>query len=60
MENREIKDYIILKSYSSLDLRKDVLDKIKEGYIPCGGVSLSVDNNWNHNLAQAMIKYAVK
>jgi len=60
MENRVIEDYIILESYYSKDLTKMVMTKIAEGYIPSGGISLSVDNNWNHNVAQAMIKYAVK
>jgi hypothetical protein len=55
MENKKIEDYIILTSNSRLDLKNDVLEKIKEGYVPCGGVSIT--DNYGITYAQAMIKY---
>lgn len=56
MENRIIEDYVILVNSGRLELRNEVLEKIKEGYIPCGGVSIAAD--YGKTYAQAMIKYS--
>lgn len=56
MENKTIGDYIILTSHDTEPLRTKVLEKIKEGYVPFGGVALAED--YGKTYAQAMIKYA--
>jgi len=57
----EIEDYIILSDDIKKYLVQEVMNKIKEGYIPQGGVSLSrtVDKQYDYEkrFAQAMIKY---
>jgi hypothetical protein len=56
MENK-IEDYIVLESQrSSNNLREEVLRKIKEGYVPLGGVAVSVSKEFNYY--QAMVKYS--
>ncbi|MBG6112213.1 hypothetical protein IWX84_003116 [Flavobacterium sp. CG_9.10] len=56
MENK-IEDYIILESQrNSGALREMVLMKIKEGYVPLGGVAVSVSKEFNYY--QAMVKYS--
>lgn len=56
MKNTTIQGYIILTSYGANDLQNDVMQKIKEGYVPCGGVSVTDDHGFT--FAQALIKYA--
>lgn len=61
MKNKKIIDYIILERESKEALRVEVLQKIKEGYRPLGGISLAVDPskvNLYSNYAQSMVKYA--
>ena len=63
MENKKITDYIIVEFDSKQLLQFEVLNKIKEGYIPLGGVSMSVDSGELSTFkyfAQAMVKYAEK
>jgi len=63
MENKKITDYIIVEFESKELLQFEVLNKIKEGYIPLGGVSMSVDSGKRSTFkyfAQAMVKYAEK
>lgn len=63
MENKKITDYIIVEFDSKQLLQSEVLNKIKEGYIPLGGVSMSVDSGELSTFkyfAQAMVKYAEK
>ena len=63
MENKKITDYIIVEFESKQLLQLEVLNKIKEGYIPLGGVSMSVDSGERSTFkyfAQAMVKYAEK
>ncbi|WP_417942880.1 hypothetical protein [Flavobacterium sp. RS13.1] len=63
MENKKIADYIIVEFESKENLRLEVLNKIKEGYFPLGGVSMSVDSGELtvfKYFAQAMVKYAEK
>lgn len=63
MENKKITDYIIVEFESKELLRFEVLNKIKEGYVPLGGVSMSVDSGELtvfKYFAQAMVKYAEK
>nr|WP_294928534.1 hypothetical protein [uncultured Flavobacterium sp.] len=63
MENKKITDYIIVEFESKELLQFEVLNKIKEGYIPLGGVSMSVDSGERSTFkyfAQAMVKYAEK
>lgn len=63
MENKKIVDYIIVEFESKEFLQFEVLKKIKEGYIPLGGVSMSVDSGELSTFkyfAQAMVKYAEK
>ena len=63
MENKKIIDYIILERESKELLVFEVLNKIKEGYLPLGGISLAVDSGklsvFKH-FAQAMVKYEDK
>lgn len=63
MEDKKIIDYIILEMESKELLVFEVLNKIKEGYVPLGGISLAVDSGELavfKNFAQAMVKYADK
>lgn len=63
MENKIIIDYIILEMESKEFLVIEVLNKIKEGYFPLGGISLAVDSgklSVFKNFAQAMVKYGDK
>lgn len=63
MEDKKITDYIIVEFDSKQLLQFEVLNKIKEGYIPLGGVSMSVDSGERSTFkyfAQAMVKYAEK
>ena len=63
MENKKITDYIIVEFESKELLQFEVLNKIEEGYIPLGGVSMSVDSGELSTFkyfAQAMVKYAEK
>lgn len=63
MENKKITDYIIVEFESKELLQFEVLNKIKEGYFPLGGVSMSVDSgelSAFKYFAQAMVKYAEK
>jgi hypothetical protein len=58
MENKKIIDYKIVRHYvANVTPRQElfekaVLDLIKQGYIPIGGVAFS-DHDW----LQAMVKY---
>lgn len=49
-------DYIILQDSQSKSLAYEVLEKMKEGYKPVGGVSVSVAPGGWTLFAQAMIK----
>lgn len=63
MDNKKIIDYIIIEMESKQLLAFEVLNKIKEGYVPLGGVSLSVDSgelSEFKSFAQAMVKYSDK
>ena len=63
MENKKIIDYIILEMESKELLVFEVLNKIKEGYLPLGGISLAVDCgklSVFKYFAQAMVKYDAK
>ena len=63
MENNTIIDYIIITLEQKDFLERAVLSKIKEGYIPLGGVSMAVDSGEISTFkyfAQAMIKYSNK
>lgn len=56
MEENKIIDYIIIGEKYSTELIPKVLEKLKEGYTPLGGISVSLGtySNW---FAQAMIKF---
>ncbi|MGZ9736615.1 hypothetical protein [Flavobacterium sp. GNP002] len=63
MENKKITDYIVLERESKELLVFEVLNKIKEGYLPLGGISLAVDSGKLREYkyyAQSMVKYADK
>ena len=63
MENNKIIDYIIITFEQKDFLEREVLNKIKDGYIPLGGVSMAVNlgeiSTFKY-FAQAMIKYSNK
>ena len=52
------KAYIILQDTRSETLAYEVADKMKEGYVPQGGVSVSVAPGGWTLFAQAMVKVA--
>lgn len=56
MEDRKIIDYVIVYDSIIAKLQKAVLEKIKEGYIPLGGVAVS-NGVYSETWAQAMVKY---
>jgi hypothetical protein len=63
MENNTIIDYTIITFEQKDFLEREVLNKIKDGYIPLGGVSMAVDSGEISTVkyfAQAMIKYSNK
>ena len=49
-------DYIILQDTRSATLAYEVTDKMKEGYVPVGGVSVGVAPGGWTLFAQAMVK----
>lgn len=53
----QIISYITISGPES-DLATEVIEKIKEGYIPQGGVSMCIVEDNMRLLAQAMIRYA--
>jgi hypothetical protein len=61
MENKKIVDYIIITFEQKDFLESEVLNKIKDGYIPLGGVSMAVDSGEISTFkyfSQAMVKYS--
>lgn len=56
MKNDDEKpDYIVISNNTKKSLAETVNEKMKEGYVPCGGISLGV---WKYSLPsyiQAMI-----
>jgi hypothetical protein len=49
-------DYIIVKEYLLQNFTSDVNEKIKQGYIPVGGVTTKNDAGFGNYYMQAMIK----
>jgi hypothetical protein len=64
MENNKIEDYIIITNERKDFMAVLVLDKIKNGYVPLGGVSVTLDSidavGYRTYFAQAMVKYSDK
>ena len=58
MESKKIVDYIILYSSDTSNLRLLVLEKIKEGYVPQGGVSYG-GGDYFTKYVQAMAKFEI-
>jgi hypothetical protein len=61
MENKKIVDYIIITFEQEHLVVIEVLNKIKDGYIPLGGVSMAVDSGKISTFkyfVQAMVKYS--
>lgn len=61
MKNKKIVDYIIITFEQEHLVVMEVLNKIKDGYIPLGGVSMTVDSGKISTFkyfAQTMIKYS--
>lgn len=54
----EIKRYTILVELDSSSLEKAVMEHLKKGWIPLGGVSTCV-NNSSRMIYQAMISYSI-
>jgi hypothetical protein len=60
MRNKKISDYIIVEMESKELITLEILKKIKEGYLPLGGISLAVNSgklSVFKYFAQAMVKY---
>lgn len=54
----EILQYHIFQSPTAFDLVDKVNKHIQEGWVPIGGVSVTIGGNANRNLwAQAMVRY---
>jgi hypothetical protein len=57
---RHMDEYIIVDGYSLSNIYKFVNERIKEGYIPIGGITCniytSLDNGIPKNFLQAMVK----
>ena len=61
MTEKTIVDYIIITFEQENFVVQEVLNKIKDGYMPLGGISMAVDSGEIMTFkyfAQAMIKYS--
>jgi hypothetical protein len=61
MTEKKIVDYIIITFEQENFVVQEVLNKIKDGYMPLGGISMAVDSGEITTFkyfAQAMIKYS--
>lgn len=54
---KKIIDYIILKSSLQWVLRAKVLNEMKSGWQPLGGVTYAQEGFLKHYYCQAMVKY---
>lgn len=50
-----MKEYIILQHLTASQLEDKVIDKLKLGYMPVGGISFSKSTNSNGLYVQSMI-----
>lgn len=59
MENKKIVDYTVIFGSDALSLSNSVLEKLKEGFVPQGGLSRSYACDETFKYAQALVKYEV-
>ena len=56
MYNSYMNDYIILTHWDHNQLTSEVRSKLRNGYVPVGGVSVASPNPGQYIYAQAMMK----